>query len=56
VSGQAKTNKRGIARFTVTPTRPGFVFFRGGVSSSAAAKACATFLAALAARAGSVTG
>jgi hypothetical protein len=56
VSGQAKTNKRGIARFTVTPTRPGLVFFRGGVSSSAAAKACATFLAALAARAGSVTG
>jgi hypothetical protein len=57
VSGRAKTNKRGMARFTVTPTRPGFVLFRGGPGSlSATAKVCATFLAALGARAGSVTG
>jgi uncharacterized protein DUF11/prealbumin domain-containing protein len=58
VSGRAKTNKRGMARFTVTPNRPGFVLFRGGPGQlSATAKVCATFLAALGARpGGSVTG
>jgi hypothetical protein len=57
VSGRAKTNARGIARFTVTPTRSGFVSFRGALRSPAAARTvCATFLAALSARPGSVTG
>ncbi|HEX4525442.1 MAG TPA: hypothetical protein VH108_01720 [Gaiellaceae bacterium] len=57
-SGRAKTNSRGIARFTVTPTRLGFVSFRGALRSPAAAgPVCATYLAALSAgRVGSVTG
>jgi hypothetical protein len=57
VRGSAKTNARGIARFTVTPPRSGFVFFRGAARTTAAATPpCTTFLAALSARPGSVTG
>jgi hypothetical protein len=58
VSGQAKTDARGIARLTVTPTASGFVTFRGSVRSAAAAgPVCATYLAALSTGvAGSVTG
>jgi uncharacterized repeat protein (TIGR01451 family) len=57
VSGHAKTNSRGIARFTVTPTTSGFVSFRGALRSPAAAwPVCATYLAALSAQPGSVTG
>jgi hypothetical protein len=57
VSGHAKTDSRGIARFTVTPTASGFVFFRGGLRSPAAAgPVCATYLAALSPSPGSVTG
>ncbi len=57
VSGQAKTNSRGIARFTVTPTASGFVTFRGTQRTHAAAgPVCATYLAGLAAKPESVTG
>ena len=58
VNGQATTNSRGIARFTVTPSASGFVTFRGtGRSLAAAGPVCATYLAALSAgRLGSVTG
>ena len=57
VSGHAKTNSRGIARFTVTPTASGFVFFRGALRSPAAAgPVCATYLAAESPQPGSVTG
>jgi hypothetical protein len=58
VNGQATTNSRGIARFTVTPSGSGFVSFRGLVRSPAAVgPVCATYLAALSAgRLGSVTG
>ena len=58
VNGQATTNSRGIARFTVTPSASGFVTFRGtGRSLAAVGPVCATYLAALSAgRLGSVTG
>ena len=57
VSGHAKTNVRGIARFTLTPTASGFVSFRGALRSPAAAgPVCATYLAALSPSPGSVTG
>jgi hypothetical protein len=58
VSGQAKTNSRGIAHFTVTPTAAGFVNFRGALRATAAGgPLCATYLAALSTGAsGSVTG
>jgi hypothetical protein len=58
VNGQAKTDSRGIAHFTVTPTAAGFVAFRGSVRTPAArGPVCATFLAALSSGvAGSVTG
>lgn len=57
VSGHAKTDARGIARFTVTPTASGFVTFRGSLRSPAAVgPVCATYLAALSPRPGSVTG
>jgi hypothetical protein len=57
VSGHAKTNSRGIARFTVTPTGSGFAFFRGALRSpTAAGPVCATYLAALSPQPGSVTG
>src|SRR5262249_61696619 len=57
VSGHAKTDARGIARFTVTPTDSGFVTFRAALRLPAAVgRVCATFLAALSARPGSVTG
>jgi hypothetical protein len=58
VSGQAKTDSRGIAHFTVAPTAAGFVTFRGsGRSPAAVGPVCATFLAALSGGvAGSVTG
>jgi hypothetical protein len=58
-SGQAKTNSRGIARLTVTPTRSGFVYFHSDALRSPAAvgPVCATYLAALSTgRLGSVTG
>jgi hypothetical protein len=58
IRGTAKTDARGIARFTVTPTASGFVAFQGTQRSPATAKpVCATFLAALTTGvAGSVTG
>jgi uncharacterized repeat protein (TIGR01451 family) len=57
VSGHAKTNVRGIARFTLTPTASGFVSFRGALRSPAAVgPVCATYLAAESASPGSVTG
>jgi len=58
VNGEAKTDSRGIAHFTVTPTAVGFVTFRGSARSPAAAgPVCATYLAALSTGvAGSVTG
>jgi hypothetical protein len=59
VAGRAKTDARGIARFTVTPTHAGFVAFRGALRTPAArGPVCATFLAAIKGGgvAGSVTG
>ncbi|HEU5211381.1 MAG TPA: DUF11 domain-containing protein [Gaiellaceae bacterium] len=57
VSGHARTDARGIARFTVTPTGSGFVTFRGPLGSPAAVRpVCATYLAALSPKPGSVTG
>jgi hypothetical protein len=59
VDGRAKTDTRGIARFTVTPTLAGFVAFRGALRTPAArGPVCATFLAAVAGGGvvGSVTG
>jgi uncharacterized repeat protein (TIGR01451 family) len=57
VNGRAKTNRLGIARFTVTPSNLGLVFFRGVVRTPAARAApCATFLAVLKASTPSVTG
>jgi hypothetical protein len=51
VSASARTDTAGIARFTVTPLRPGFVVFRGSLrTTSTAAPICRTFLAALAAK------
>jgi hypothetical protein len=57
ISQRARTNSRGIARFSVTPTQRGFVFFTGAPRTTAATRGpCTTFLAALAAKSGSVTG
>ena len=57
VNGRAKTNRLGIARFTVTPSNLGLVFFRGAVRTPAARAApCATFLAVLKSSTPSVTG
>jgi hypothetical protein len=57
VSGHAKTDSRGIARFTVTPTASGFVAFSGAQRSPAAAgPVCTTYLAVLSPNPGSVTG
>jgi len=57
VHGLARTNARGIARFAVTPSRQGFVYFSGRLRANAAAGTrCSTFLGVLGARAGFVTG
>jgi uncharacterized repeat protein (TIGR01451 family) len=57
VNGRAKTNRLGIARFTVTPSNTGLVFFREAPRTPAARAApCATFLAILKASTPSVTG
>jgi hypothetical protein len=57
VSGHAKTNARGVARFNVKPSRTGFLSFRGAPRTLATRKApCATFLAVLKAATPSVTG
>jgi hypothetical protein len=57
VSGHAKTNARGVARFNVKPSSTGFLSFRGAPRTPAAVRApCATFLAVLKAATPSVTG
>ncbi len=54
---RAKTDGRGIARFTITPPASGLVYFRGALrTGQAAGPVCATFLAVLSAKPGSVTG
>jgi hypothetical protein len=57
ISQREKTNARGTARFTVTPSNTGLVFFRGAPRTPAARTApCATFLAVLNAATPSLTG
>jgi hypothetical protein len=48
LSRQARTNARGVARFTLTPPRTGIVFFESRVRSLAAARSpCSTRLGVL---------
>jgi uncharacterized repeat protein (TIGR01451 family) len=57
LSQHAKTDVRGIARFTVTPPTSGLVYFRGSLrTAQARGPVCATLLAVLSAKPGSVTG
>jgi hypothetical protein len=57
LSQHAKTDVRGIARFTVTPPTSGLIYFRGSLrTAQARGPVCATLLAVLSAKPGSVTG
>ena len=51
VDQRARTDKRGIARLTLTPTRGGLILFAGGDRTTAASHRCRTLLGAVAAAA-----
>jgi uncharacterized repeat protein (TIGR01451 family) len=56
IAALARTNRRGVARMTVAPTRMGLVLFAGGRRRVVHRPTCITLLAALRARSTRVTG